>query len=274
MMKEKLKSIFHKFGPYLFGWRGQRKVHILKTIYYNFRLFPFHIARKLPLYIYHGVKTYKMGVICIEGEIKRRMITIGAFDLKAQGVTKILNQGKIIFRGPVVLSGGAIIENRGTIIFEGETLVAEGASFLIYQKMTIGKYTRMGFRCLLTDTDYHYMLNVRTGQVKPNRKEIIIGKCNWIASCTTVKKGTCTPDYTIVASNSLLCKDYRQDLPPYSIIGGTPAKLIASGYRRIYNMEEEKSLDNYFIDNREEPFTVDLEGTDMEAFCTNNPLKF
>ena len=274
MMKERLKSIFYTFSSYLFDWRGQRRINIVKTIYYNFRLFPFHIAKKLPLYLHHGVKTYKMGTICIEGDIKRRMISIGGFDLKAQGVTKIVNRGKIIFKGPVTLAGATIIENTGVIIFEGETLVAEGATFLVHEKLTIGKYTRAGFHCLWTDTDYHYMINVQTGEVKPNKKEIIIGKCNWIASGTTVKKGTCTPDYTIVASNSLLCKDYRQDLPPYSIIGGTPAKMIASGYRRIFNMTAEKSLDKYFADNKEHLFVADLENTDMEAFCTNDPLKF
>jgi len=216
-----------------------------------------------------------MGLICIEGEIKRGMITIGGSDLKAQGVTKILNRGKIIFRGPVVLGAAAIIENMGLIIFEGETLVGEGTSFFIHKKLVIGKYTRVGFRCLWTDSDFHYMINVRTGEVKPNKKEIIIGRCNWIASCTTVKKGTYTPDYTIVASNSLLCKDYRkEDLPPYSIIGGTPAKLITSGYRRIYNMTEERVIDKYFMENKDQPFTIDLEHTDLETFCTNDPLKF
>ena len=273
-MRENFKKIFLKLSSYLFNWRGQQRINILKTVYYNFRLFPFHIAKKLPLFIHHGVKTYKMGAICIEGEIKRRMISIGAFNLKAQGVTKIVNRGKIIFRGPVILGGCTIIENSGIIVFEGETLVAEGTTFLVHKKLVIGKYTRIGFNCLWTDSDYHYMINVQTGEVKPNKKEIIIGKCNWIASCTTVKKGTFTPDYTIVASNSLLCKDYRQDLPPYSIIGGTPAKLITSGYRRIYNMTEEKFLDNCFVDNKEYPFTIDLEHTDMEAFCTNDALKF
>ena len=274
MMKEKLKSIFYKFRSFLFNWRGQQRINIWKTVYYNFRLFPFHIAKKLPLFIHQGVKTYKMGAICIEGEVKRKMISIGAFNLKTQGVTKILNQGKIIFKGPVSLGGAAIIENKGTIVFEGETVVGEGNTFLVHKKLVIGKYTRIGFHCLWTDSDYHYMINVKTGEVKPNKKEIIIGKCNWIASCTTVKKGTCTPDYTIVASNSLLCKDYREVLPPYSIIGGTPAKLITSGYRRISNMTEEKSLDKYFIDNMEHPYAIDLENTDMEAFCTNDSLKF
>ena len=273
-MKEILKTIFYKFAPYLFSWRGQQRINIVKTIYYNFRLFPFDIAKKLPLYIYHGVKTYKMGAICIEGKIKRRMITIGAFNLKAQGVSKILNRGKIIFKGPVILGGSTIIENMGVIVFEGETLVAEGTTFLVHNKLVIGKYTRIGFCCLLTDSDYHYMINVMTGEVKPKKKEIIIGKYNWIAGCTTVKKGTYTPDYTIAASNSLLCKDYRDTLPPYSIIGGTPAKLITFGYRRIFNMTEEESLDNYFMDNKEQPCTIDLENTDIETFCINDPLKF
>ncbi|GHV49284.1 hypothetical protein FACS1894181_07800 [Bacteroidia bacterium] len=271
-MKEKLKTIFRKVSPYLFNWRGTHKINLIKTIYYNFRIFPFHIAKKLPIYIHSGVKVYKMGKIRIEGKVTRRMITIGGYNLKAQGVSKILNKGEIIFKGPVRLGGEAIIENNGIIIFEGETIIGESCTFLIQRQLVIGKYTRIGFRCLWTDSDYHYMINVQTGEIKRNEKEIVIGKCNWIANTVTIKKGTRTPDYTIAAANSLLLKDYTTILPPYSIIGGMPAKLITSGYRRIYNRKEEEWLSQYFNEHDVPSFNLDLDNIDINEYCTKDPL--
>ena len=46
------------------------------------------------------------------------------------------------------------------------------------------------------------------------------------------------PDFTIVASNSLVGKDYS-DIPESSMIGGIPAKLIATGFRKVENSKIE-----------------------------------
>jgi acetyltransferase-like isoleucine patch superfamily enzyme len=275
-MNAKLKSILRETFFFFFDWKGQKRVDPLKTLYYNFRLFPFHTAKKLPLYIHCGVKTYQMGKIRIEGRISRRMIAIGGYGLKSQGVSKIVNKGEIVFKGPVILGGSTIIENLGQIVFEGETVAGEGNLFLIQKQLTIGQYTRIGFHCLWMDSNYHYMLHLPTGEIKTNKQAIHIGRCNWIASYTTVKKGTRTPDYTIVAApNALLMKDYTSLFPPCSIIGGMPVRLIASGYRRISNLTEERRINRYFNEHPEaDTLEIDLENTDLEAFCTNDSLKF
>jgi acetyltransferase-like isoleucine patch superfamily enzyme len=259
---------------FLINWHGQRKISLIKTFYYNFYLFPFSIAKKMPLFIHSGVKTYKMGKIIIEGKVKTGMISIGRLDIKSQGISKILNHGEIIFKGPVVIEGATIIENYGQIIFEGETLVAEGTTFIIRKRLSIGKCTSIGFHSFFMDTDGHYMINIQTGEIKNAHKEIIIGQYNWLGYGTIVKKGTCTPDYTIVAlSNSILSKDYSHVFPPYSIIGGAPIKLIASGYRRIYNIVEEHRLSNVFKQNNNISSTIiDIENIDIDTYCTNTPL--
>ena len=102
------------------------------------------------------------------------------------------------------------------------------------------------------DSDDHYTVDIANRQVSYNKKEIIIGKYNWIASHSYIKKGTKTPDYLIVASaNALLTKDYTS-LPPFSVIGGSPAKLLKSGVRRIYNSNMEQKVNQFFKEN---PYT-------------------
>jgi acetyltransferase-like isoleucine patch superfamily enzyme len=273
MEKEKIIQLIKKTVRFFISRKGRRRVNITKTLYYNFRLFPFHIAKKLPLLIHTGVKIYNMGKIVIEGEIKTGMISIGRLDIRAQGVAKILNTGKIIFKGTVILNGGVRISNRGEIIFEGDTVIGENTFFVVHKQLRTGKYFSCGANCSFMDTDVHYTINVQTGKVDDSRKEIIIGNCNWFGNNTTVKKGTCTPDYTIAASsNTLLSKDYTNILPPYSIIGGIPAKLIASGYRRIYNRVEERRLCQFFNENDVDSIMIDLENID--EYCTKDPLPF
>ena len=55
-----------------------------------------------------------------------------------------------------------------------------------------------------------------------NRKGIKIGKDCWIGAKATILDGTDLGDGCIVAAGSVV----RGTIPPYSIIGGVPAKII------------------------------------------------
>ena len=71
---------------------------------------------------------------------------------------------------------------------------------MLRRKCVIGKYARIAFDSQFMDSDFHYMLNIEDGTVKNCTSFIEIGAYNWIGNRTTVKKGTVTPDYTIVAA--------------------------------------------------------------------------
>ncbi|MDR0833732.1 MAG: hypothetical protein LBN93_06035 [Candidatus Symbiothrix sp.] len=271
-MKKTLRRIKGIIAFCIISADGFPRLDIIKTIYYNFRLFPFSIAKKLPIFIHSGVKIYDIGKVVIDGKVTRGMISIGNYNMRAQGATKIRNRGEIIFKGKVFIFGGVNLMNSGKIVFEGDDLLGENTVVIISRQLTIGKCTRIASLCYIMDSDAHYMVNVQTGEIKDNTKEIIIGKCNWLANGTVVKKGTHTPDYTIVASaNALLSKDYT-NLPPYSIIGGMPAKLIASGYRRIYNKIEESRLEKIFNETKIQAVTIDLDNIDIDSYCTENAI--
>lgn len=51
---------------------------------------------------------------------------------------------------------------------------------------------------------------------------IIIGNDVWIGNNAKILSGVTIGDGAIIGSNALVCKD----VPPYSIVGGNPAKLI------------------------------------------------
>ena len=64
-----------------------------------------------------------------------------------------------------------------------------------------------------------------------------------------ILKNTRTPKYTTVASNSLLNKDYVNDIPEKSLIGGIPGKLIRKNIARVFDYNEEIVIQNFFNAN-------------------------
>ena len=96
-------------------------------------------------------------------------------------------------------------------------------------------------------------------------KPIIIGNYCWICNSTTITGGAVIPDKTIVASNSLVNKNFSS-LPPASIIGGIPAKHIKTGFRRLDALKHQRLVSKYFRDHNEENlynFTTE----DDDIFC-------
>lgn len=274
--RQVVKTILLPVMPIVYLVRDQRPmgrpINLIKTLYVNFRALPFNQAKHFPIYVYKNVKIYKLGKICIESEnLKSGMITIGKADYTAQGFGKFFNGGKIVFRGPVELGGGFILDNIGLMIFHGYNKLGPGITFIIRERLEIGRYTTMGFCCFCMDSDDHYTINVDTLMVGRNKKPIIIGSRNWIANRTFIKKGAVTPDFTIVASgNSLLSKDYS-DMGPYCVLGGIPAKKIGSNIRRIYNLKEQARIENYFISNPDRNvLSPDVTPENIDDYCTSN----
>ena len=64
-------------------------------------------------------------------------------------------------------------------------------------------------------------------------KPVSIGNFSWIGNRSTIGPGAKLPDYTIVASNSFVNKDFS------SLIGGIPAKLIREGWTRVWDTKRE-----------------------------------
>lgn len=243
------------------------RVRVIKTLYINFRCLPLRQAIIFPIIIRGRFSIHCIGKIRIESsEIRRGLIKFGAFNNKSSRPTRIVNHGTIIFRGYCTIWEGVLLElGLHSILDMGnETFLGENVNIMIRKGCKIGDYSRVTFDSQIMDSDFHYMIDMESNEVKDCTKPVIIGIYNWIGNRTTIKKGTILPDYTVVASNSLLLKDYRTEVN-YPILGGCPAKIIGSGRRRIYNYEWENILYHHFEkeskpliyeDNGINPFTI------------------
>ncbi len=140
-------------------------------------------------------------------------------------------------RTPVNASGG-VLEVNGLAVFGRDLVLGPRCIIRAHNSIEIGEFVRIAHETQVFDTNFHFTENPEYPGYVPISKPIKIGSYCWIGNRSTIQKGTVLRDYTIVASNSLVGKDYST-IPIYTIIGGMPAKVLKSNCRRVYNSKEE-----------------------------------
>lgn len=245
-----------------------QKINVFKTIFFNFKSLPFKQAIKFPIFIYSDTKLISIGKIHIESDgIHKGMIRIGKRNFFAGFKTQFINSGEIHFQGKCLIESGTCINNCGKIIFGKESRFGERCNILIVNKLTIKDSTQIAFETVIMDTDFHTIVNTTTGMAKKSYGEINIGSYNWIGNRCMIKKGTITDNYTIVSSLSMLNKDYRNE-NKYPLIAGCPAKIISYGWRRIYNNDNNKTINKFFKNTQANSYMIkNPENINWDKYC-------
>lgn len=244
--------------------------NIFRTLLFNIRAFGLRKGLRFPVYIYSKIKIYNMGNLIIRTPIKRGLIRIGLLEAETTAPYTIWNNtGTIEFKGRIWINHGTRIKNTGKIVFQGNNILGYEVRLDINTHFEIGYNTTIGFGSEVTDNDSHYIVDVNTREVSPNRKPIILGKFNWITSHSYIRKGTITPDFIIIASpNSVLRKDYIGEIEPYTVLAGNPLRPIGGNKLRVYNFESEKILNDALV-GKKKIFSYSLpKDIDLIKFCT------
>lgn len=225
------------------------------TLYFNFVFFPFRQARKFPLFVYGWPKLYEQyGSMECQGLCKRGMIrfndSIPFAPQAALANTQIglANGSKIIFHGPCIIGMGCriLLGQKGILELGKHTKIMHCCNVTAYSRVTLGDFSRVTHRCQVIDTNFHFVANFNKCIVPNQTHPITIGTYCWICNSSTISGGAVIPNRTIVASNSLVGKDMSA-IPESSIIGGVPAKLVATGFRRVENEEFNRVLWRHYI---------------------------
>jgi acetyltransferase-like isoleucine patch superfamily enzyme len=188
------------------------------------------------------------GKITIDApEIRPGMIRLGypedlLFSPKNAGVINI--NGEIVFKGRFDAGSGYYfrVYHSGKVVFGRNTKIGSDTKITSMSEITLGDHTRMAFEVVIMDTSVHYTIDMITHTVAAAHGAVRIGAYNWIANRCTIQKGTHTPDNVIVASGSLLNKDYTVKIPQYSLMGGSPAKLLKENVSRVWSLSSERML--------------------------------
>ena len=90
----------------------------------------------------------------------------------------------------------------------------------------IGNYVMMGPNCFILDVNHNILDTTRPmcQQGMTEKKITRIGNDVWIGRDVHMTPGRTVADGSIIAMCAVLTKDF----PPYSVVGGNPAKLIKS----------------------------------------------
>lgn len=242
-LKKTYKTIKIEFKIY-------RKVNLIKTICFNFRKFPYSIAKKLPVFFYGKVKIHKGGNIIIDGPVKRGMIGFGQpyeMNTVAKGTAEFKVLGTIVFKGHVQFGKDYFIyvAEDAYAEFGHMSSLASNGKIICTNRIVLGDYARIGSESQLIDTNFHQMFDTISGYKFPLSGEIKIGSYNYISNRVSIMQNTITPEYCTIASNSLCNKDYSL-FGENILIGGIPAKLIRNNISRDWNTEK-SLIDKWLI---------------------------
>lgn len=122
----------------------------------------------------------------------------------------------------------------------GATIYAAGA------KLIIKKHVITGPNLTVITGDHKYIPGRWIDTVKANEKEdfydqdVTIEEDVWIGANVTILKGVTVGRSSIIAAGSLVIKD----VPPYSIVGGVPAKVIKMKWEQNDITQQEQLIEN------------------------------
>ena len=205
-------------------WKNRRSFrYILHSIYFNFHYLPFRQARHLPILLYKPKLLSLKGSVKIEGEVKFGMIRLGISYIPFFPDSGIMFQnlgGTIVFRGKCNIGSNSKISigEKGVCEFGSRILASTSLKLVCNHSIKIGSYTRIGWDCIIMDTDFHKLTKLSGGYSK-GFGSIDLGENNWFGTGCLIMKRAKTPNYCIVSARTIL--DKALDVPEYSIVGQT-----------------------------------------------------
>ena len=156
-------------------------------------------------------------------------------------VNQLLGGGNRYVSYPNIICGiSNIISEEPVSIGPNSTIYTTGA------KLIIKKHFISGPNLTIITGDHHSIVGKFIDEVKEedkipeNDKDVIIEEDVWCGANVTILKGVTIGRGTIIAAGSVVTKS----CPPYSIIGGVPAKIIKQRFSKSQIVEHEKSLYN------------------------------
>lgn len=225
-------------------------LNLTKTLYFNFRVFNFKTAIKLPVWLYGHIQLEGLHRGCVVlQQAKTGGVKLGGgwdsevFGRSRRHISFLRLRGKLVLGKGVVMPQGIVLSvDKNAAVRIGNN-VAFNERVTIHSKtgITIKDNCRFGWNVQIFDTSFHYMIN--KGKLAYRNAPVVIENNVWVGNGVSIMKGTYLPAYTIVASNSLVNKNFKE-IGEHCLIGGIPAKYITNGVERL--LLKDKEIDKLF----------------------------
>jgi acetyltransferase-like isoleucine patch superfamily enzyme len=234
-LKKKLKLLF--------------AVNWWATWRFNLKVFPFSIARKLPVFIFGKIRFSSLdGTVILDGPIETAMIGIGQtfeFPSTSKGTAELFLRGTLRFKGKATWGKDVCVKIDQGAEFEMGHMATLGSNVKVMctQHIVFGEWTGIGYDSQVVDTNSHPFINSETKQKYPTSGRIELGAYNAISNKVTIMMNTKTSDNIVIASHSLCNTDYTP-LGSEILLGGIPAKKIKDNFCRDWESEKPKLIQN------------------------------
>ena len=131
------------------------------------------------------------------------------------------------------------------VIMEADTRIRRGCDFQNDEKsiITIKRYTAISINSVIVTNNHrctvgipHILLGI--SGINDKRSDLTIGEDVWVGANATILKVRSIGRGSIVGASSLVTKD----VPPYAVVAGAPAKIVAVKFTIDQILEHEKVL--------------------------------
>lgn len=200
-----------------------------KTIYFNFKYFPFSQALRMPVIVSRKVYLLSVrGEIVFNCPVTMGLVqigfgNIGIFDKKKSRTIWEVN-GRIIFKGKANIGHGSKISvGKEGILTLGENFTISAESTIVaFSEVQFGNNCLLSWDILVMDTDFHKVMD-ESGVIINNPRPILMGDRVWIGCRSLILKGAVIPDNCIIGANSTVSKPLEKKGCLYV---GSPAKIV------------------------------------------------
>lgn len=133
-----------------------------------------------------------------------------------------------------MINGKIIFECEDASVQVGDNTFIGGSKLICSKKITIGNDVLIAWGCTIVDHNSHAIkFSLRKNDVSEwmsgrkewthvDQKEVMICDKSWIGFDSIILKGVTVGEGSIVGAGSVVTKD----VPPWTIVGGNPAKTI------------------------------------------------
>lgn len=208
-----------------------RIIMVIRSLFFCLINLPFRQAIKIPILVSNNVGKFSIkGKLVIESkQICRFQIKIGSWGSPGLQSFKsgliIEKGGTLIFTGRATIGEGTVlrVDSGGKMTIGNQFYCNKNCYFRCYKSITIGDKVLLGWNNTFNDMDGHCLM--KEGKATVPYGPIFIGNHVWITTNCIINKNVQIPDECVVAQGAIV---NSIEVPPYSLLGGIPARVIKS----------------------------------------------
>ncbi len=195
-----------------------KKIDVIKLAYYNY--FCKNIKGQLIPYRGSILEVCKDSMIEVGGQLLINVDKLSGsrkeslIRLKNKSTLRVKDNFSIYYDSDICVFEGATLEI-------GSGFMNAGSQIRCQEYISIGDNVAISRGVTIWDTDAH-QITYDYGKESLVKKKVIIGNNVWIGNKVTILKGVIIGDNVVIAAGSVVNKD----IPPNSLVGGVPAKVI------------------------------------------------